>query len=786
MRRNFLLLLMFGVIGSAQAQYFQINHLNGTVAINGVNVTVTQSSPAPNTGNLCNTGPYQIGKNYSDSYTYTFGTPVTHFRIKAIRFHDDDTMKVLVNGVPYDFSAGGTAYNGNATCNLTTNNMIYTTNGLVSTTGGATGPGQGVQLDIVAPPPGQLNSVQVIHARSAGNLLASDIIYSAEYQDDICELPVTASVQSTPICAGNDIQLSATLYPNTTYSWVAVPPTVSPTFAPSANVREPLLKSVVVPNTGTYRVTGVRGTCIYTATVDVPITLPPKVGKAIQTGPECPGADDTIKVPNINISTGGQVYAWGPTGLQVFDPRGYFLEFKNVQINNRGLYYVYAVDAQGCISDTSIVNFRVLGGVVAGFNYTVKEGCENDEVIFNSISVDNNVQYWSFGDGSPIATDKDPTHLYTVPKPNNAARNYTVRLIAANGNCADTAMKNIELNHPIVAEFNIDDDSICQGDVVTFNNTSGVKPGTIPTFMWNLGYGDDKKIQSLTHTNQYNNEGLYTASLKVIDYLGCEEEYELDIRVDSVGGIEFVTNKESVCQGDEVIFTGDYYDVGANSVTWDFSDGVTANRTKKELHSFLETGKYNVTYAIDYRICPDITVNKEIEVRPYPNIYLGEDTAICPDGNPVYIGDIANPNNASGIKYKWNTVTKDVTGGVYVRSPGVYAVTAELDGCIATDSIIVKKSCYIDIPNVFTPNGDGKNDYFLPRQLLSRNVTEFDMQVYNRWGQLIYATNTANGRGWDGTFKGSEQPTGVYVYNILVNFGNGTNERYQGNVTLLR
>jgi gliding motility-associated-like protein len=98
----------------------------------------------------------------------------------------------------------------------------------------------------------------------------------------------------------------------------------------------------------------------------------------------------------------------------------------------------------------------------------------------------------------------------------------------------------------------------------------------------------------------------------------------------------------------------------------------------------------------------------------------------------------------------------------------------------------VKQDCYIDVPNAFTPNGDGVNDYFLPRPSLAKGLTSFTMSVYNRWGQLIFETDKIEGRGWDGRFNGAAQPEGVYVFMIDAKFKDGQIEKRQGNVTLLR
>jgi gliding motility-associated-like protein len=78
------------------------------------------------------------------------------------------------------------------------------------------------------------------------------------------------------------------------------------------------------------------------------------------------------------------------------------------------------------------------------------------------------------------------------------------------------------------------------------------------------------------------------------------------------------------------------------------------------------------------------------------------------------------------------------------------------------------------------------NDYFFPRTLLSRGLTEFSMHIYNRWGQEIFVSNTLDGRGWDGKLNDVPQPEGVYIFVIDATFKDGQHEHHQGNVSLLR
>ena len=126
------------------------------------------------------------------------------------------------------------------------------------------------------------------------------------------------------------------------------------------------------------------------------------------------------------------------------------------------------------------------------------------------------------------------------------------------------------------------------------------------------------------------------------------------------------------------------------------------------------------------------------------------------------------------------------TPSIVVTTPGTYYVTVTINGCEASDTLVVKNDCYLDIPNVFTPNGDGLNDYFFPRNYLSKGLSTFSMNIYNRWGQLIFETNSTDGAGWDGKFNETEQPEGVYIYVIDATFIDGQKEHRQGNVTLLR
>ena len=107
-------------------------------------------------------------------------------------------------------------------------------------------------------------------------------------------------------------------------------------------------------------------------------------------------------------------------------------------------------------------------------------------------------------------------------------------------------------------------------------------------------------------------------------------------------------------------------------------------------------------------------------------------------------------------------------------------------GCLDTASTPVTKlqSCYITVPNAFTPNGDGKNDYLYPLNAFMAKDLEF--RVYNRYGQLVFMTQDWT-RKWDGTINGKPQPTGAYVWTLRYTEGSSGKQFFlKGSSVLIR
>ena len=114
----------------------------------------------------------------------------------------------------------------------------------------------------------------------------------------------------------------------------------------------------------------------------------------------------------------------------------------------------------------------------------------------------------------------------------------------------------------------------------------------------------------------------------------------------------------------------------------------------------------------------------------------------------------------------------------------VVAVRNLNDQTISTSNTVsVEKPYALYAPNAFSPDSDGINDFF---KISGQGILDFQIEIYNRWGQMVYKSDDLS-KGWNGTFKGENLPTGSYVYKIkTIKNGNGEELVKTGTVALVR
>ena len=190
-----------------------------------------------------------------------------------------------------------------------------------------------------------------------------------------------------------------------------------------------------------------------------------------------------------------------------------------------------------------------------------------------------------------------------------------------------------------------------------------------------------------------------------------------------------------------------------------------------------QSGTYTLSVE-DSMHCKD-QVDIEITVYPNPLIAFRDgDTLFMEQGDRLTAGE--------GYRsYLWNTGA--ITPFITIDSMGKYSVeVTSAQNCKSAASVYVLWSDQVFyLPNAFTPNGDGLNDFFKPTARYDYFLS-YRLSIYNRWGELIFESESLN-RGWDGSHNSRPAPQGTYVCRIdYIPTGTNQTKTIAGTVVLLR
>ncbi|MCB0598935.1 MAG: gliding motility-associated C-terminal domain-containing protein [Lewinellaceae bacterium] len=221
-----------------------------------------------------------------------------------------------------------------------------------------------------------------------------------------------------------------------------------------------------------------------------------------------------------------------------------------------------------------------------------------------------------------------------------------------------------------------------------------------------------------------------------------------------------------LCPGEELAFEIP----AAPNFTVQWQDGTTGNTyTAGESGTYFYEGRQG-----DCRVRDTSTV-RLLEAESPLSL---ADTTLCQDATLLLDATVEGAS-----LYLWQDGAKEPL--YEVIKPGRYLVKAVVEECVLEDSVAISwcAPC-LAIPNAFTPNGDGVNDFFAP--ILQCPFPNYNLEVFNRWGQLVFQTDAPQ-EGWDGTFNGQPAPSEVYFFQLSYQeFEGEPAERRQGDLGLLR
>lgn len=408
-------------------------------------------------------------------------------------------------------------------------------------------------------------------------------------------------------------------------------------------------------------------------------------------------------------------------------------------------------------------------------------GCAPFTVTFDNFSSESDSYMWDFGNNDTTSIIFNPTVTYSVPG------SYTVKLYVTDSICllTDSAEITITVTEPIQLSTT-SDQLLC---VPSPLNLTAFTNGAADTFIWS----ENSSMTPVLNSDTSDSTLVITPSGPTTYYVqasngGCSEMDS--VVVDFIGSSIALSGNDKLCLGESTVLTAVNSNTQINfTYQWSPSDAifsgqgsnqVTVNPTQSTQITVLATAP-NGCEAIDSMQVlvgniPDSLVN--LSANPI-NVPIGGSTQLTasPAGmnyNWVPSQLISNPTSATQTV----TLIETTTFAVMITD----GVCSKMDTITVFVYPFVCDDPFVFIPNAFTPNGDGENDFI---RVYGDMIYGILFRIYDRWGELVFETTDRNG-AWDGTFRGKLLDPDVYDYYLEVDCVGGLNNIIKGNITLMR
>ncbi len=371
--------------------------------------------------------------------------------------------------------------------------------------------------------------------------------------------------------------------------------------------------------------------------------------------------------------------------------------------------------------------------------------CSGSEVQLNgdsSITESGNF-YWT-GPNGYTSTQQHPTikHLGA-----NDTGIYTLLYINGTDSLIDTTYVGL-LPGPDQPEISATTNPICEGETLqlTTTNSTGV------SYSWQ---GPKELAETSTSVTIFNTQEYHEG-----DYLVTATQYTCSLS----DTLHITVNHPVIYKTTEVACENEGY--------------IFNNKHLKEAGIYIDT----LTAANG---CDSFS-QLQLILLPSPNIDILADKP-----HKLCMGDTVNLTSDGANNYEWYNGLNSISTTSTIQTVlselknDIMVVGIATNTCTDTARIVIEAEpcCQVIIPTAFTPNGDGKNDFF--RATPKGYIKAYKMEVFNRWGEQVYVGQSL-GNKWDGLYKGSLAEQGVYYYTFRAECSDGTKIQRKGDVVLLR
>ncbi|SCW87393.1 gliding motility-associated C-terminal domain-containing protein [Mucilaginibacter sp. NFR10] len=380
----------------------------------------------------------------------------------------------------------------------------------------------------------------------------------------------------------------------------------------------------------------------------------------------------------------------------------------------------------------------------------------------------------------------------------NAGKSYYVE--ASNSACSSplTTIQVTVSPLPAVPQFTQSTVSVCSGSATTItiqNAQSGI------VYNWYGSATDANILHTGTSYTISNVTAATTYYVQAVNAAGCGSSARgtVSVAIIPLPVVTVSSSGTSVCPGTSATLTASAS--GGAVISWyDAPTGgnllaqgntyVTANLTSAKNY-YLEATN-NTGCNSSGRVTVQVQMTKPLDA---PVVTVGEVTSSsvafewsAVSGATSYLVSTNNGLTYTAPSSGSNGLTHKVSGlglneSVTITVKALGASSCTLSGAsVAVTAATIDNNNVIYVANNFTPNGDGNNDIIYAH---GKNIKTLSFNVYDQWGQLVFTSTDVN-KGWDGYYKGSLMPVGVYVYYLKAAMNNGAELNKKGTITLLR
>ncbi len=487
-----------------------------------------------------------------------------------------------------------------------------------------------------------------------------------------------------------------------------------------------LTQQVNVNTPGLYTVHVHNGFCASKDSVLVTVHSNP----IVNLGPDTTICDGNSMSISLDSTAGSYLWNFGSSS-------------SSTTMNSSGAYSVTITDNNGCQgSDTVNILVTPLPEIQITADTFV---CEGSSLQLNAAG---GTQYsWSSSHqlsnpnvSNPLASPTSPTTFWVT--------------VETSSGCIDSISVSVDIHHFPQIELG-EDVSICAGALFSFEAPKGYD-----SYQWSTGSTSDQI--------SVGTQGQYWVEVSnecggVFDTIAISEVHPLPLP--NLG------NDTTLCENSSLNISAS---VIPGNYAW--STGATTSSIIPN-----SSGLYVVEMTDEHGCQGADSIS--VWFTPAPVANLGKDTTLC-FGESLWL-------TADNGTAHWNT--GDNENEIIVNSAGEYAVLLSDPSQICPpdlDTIEVSYEdcyCFVWVPNAFSPNNDGRNDFFKPE--INCDIRNYSFSVFNRWGEMLFRTYDPENSGWDGSYKGNREQQDVYVYVIEysgVENSISQHEKKTGSITLLR